>query len=565
MSGFAGKGVHVSESVDPSVFMFIGPKNKSKSRSRSRDQAASKIQRFYKRKTRKSILKNVGNLNRIVKNYSSRRISTFFRNNPNVSEKVARTLHGVCASSGFCLAIGADQINRINHFFKHFSTFEYLSSIRKIGIPSLNGFINELKYEREGYSAYAILKSSKSETADNLMYEYWVGQFINIQNRRFPCFLETYGLYVSKGEHGASRQTLEQFNEAEPTTISSVEMNGLIDPITIPDPKMPLDLDWNIACRSSDSLHLLIQQIPMSFRINDILDLHLPEQAENRDFFQEIHDDDFGYLLYQVYKPLSMLARIFTHYDLHCGNVLVYCPDRTKYIHYQYVLEDGTTVEFYSPFVVKIIDYGRCYVDHENRKSSFNLQPILCNSAFFPNCNQKRSVEKLPNDICGYRKGFSFFVDPSPTLLHSNRLNKSHDLKLANFCKFYYSPTLDSSEAPLTKHGSLLKSLLYKVQYGLGIRTYTIPRDATQKNRDEMETYNKNIVFEGTDENINVSDPTKIFNVMAMANALELFIRDSNIKDQNDRKYSNTGKYSKLGTLTVYCDRSNKSMTYTSS
>ena len=74
-------------------------------------------------------------------------------------------------------------------------------NITPIGKPSSNGFVREIKYEKNGYNAYAILKSSATMFSDNLAYEYIVGHnYINKIVTRFPCFLYTYGLYYYKSD-----------------------------------------------------------------------------------------------------------------------------------------------------------------------------------------------------------------------------------------------------------------------------------------------------------------------------------------------------------------------------
>ena len=108
----------------------------------------------------------------------------------------AMFLRAVCLDSGVCLAFGT-YANEIKKHFGGFANFEYATApIKRIGSPSANGFINEIQYDHRGYKAYAVLKSSVKPNSDNLMYEYMVGQYINKLNKRFPCFVETYGYYI---------------------------------------------------------------------------------------------------------------------------------------------------------------------------------------------------------------------------------------------------------------------------------------------------------------------------------------------------------------------------------
>ena len=105
----------------------------------------------------------------------------------------------ICPISGECMALG-NKRDEIIDFFQ-FTDFDYATNITPIGSKSGNGFAKEIKYERgergkrDKYSSYAVLKSSIDETKDNLVYEYEVGMFVNKLCKRFPCFLQTYGLY----------------------------------------------------------------------------------------------------------------------------------------------------------------------------------------------------------------------------------------------------------------------------------------------------------------------------------------------------------------------------------
>ncbi len=68
----------------------------------------------------------------------------------------------------------------IKHFFKDFTGFDYVDSMKPIGEKSDNVFLYSVRYVKESYIAHAVLKSSSRKDADNLMYEYGVvGMEIN--------------------------------------------------------------------------------------------------------------------------------------------------------------------------------------------------------------------------------------------------------------------------------------------------------------------------------------------------------------------------------------------------
>ena len=121
---------------------------------------------------------------------------------------VKGSLQKECIDSNVCMGFGEHRQKIINYFDK-FTKFNFVdnSSIKMLGTPSVNGFIIEIKYTRHkslvysGYSAYTILKSAREPNSDNLAYEYIVGKFINKHcAARFPCFLQTYGLYYYDSE-----------------------------------------------------------------------------------------------------------------------------------------------------------------------------------------------------------------------------------------------------------------------------------------------------------------------------------------------------------------------------
>ena len=201
--------------------------------------------------------------------------------------------------------------------------------IKRIGIPSDNGFVNEFAYERNGYVANAILKSSSRTDSDNLLYEYLVGQYINKQCRLYPCFVETYGWFT--------------YNTPELWEIMKKNSNTIKDPMTnyiqLQSPKMTPE-SLNIACTQSKYLALLIQHIKDA-------------------------------------KSLESMSseQIFV---------------KNQYIDYHYKLSDGTSIRFKCCYIAKIIDYGRSFfVDKEDRTSSNAIYKKICKTKKCkPNCGE---------------------------------------------------------------------------------------------------------------------------------------------------------------------------------
>jgi hypothetical protein len=126
--------------------------------------------------------------------------------------------------------------------------------------------------------------------------------------------------------------------------------------------------------------------------------------------------------------PLAILSNIFTHYDLHSENILLYECDNYSYVHYHYHLLDGQIISFKSRFIAKIIDYGRSYFnDKEENKSSADIYKNVC------------KIRECQPD-CGYDYGFGWLTPPLSKdnyYISSSESNISHDLRLLNDIKLY--------------------------------------------------------------------------------------------------------------------------------
>jgi hypothetical protein len=152
----------------------------------------------------------------------------------------------VCPKSGTCIAFGKYS-QELNHFFKEFIHFEYaVSPIKSLGAVSANGFVKEIEYERDGYRAHAILKSSQRNQADNLVYEYLVGiKYVNRIMKSFPCFVETYGLYFYSNHDVWKYMAAKKYVYTE-------QLKGL---------DLQQNIDYMKACKESKYAAILIQHI----------------------------------------------------------------------------------------------------------------------------------------------------------------------------------------------------------------------------------------------------------------------------------------------------------------
>ena len=339
----------------------------------------------------------------------------------------AEFLKSICSDAGVCIAFGTNAANEIKKHFNGFTDFAYVKApINRIGAPSANGFVNEITYQHRGYQAHAVLKSSIEADADNLMYEYMVGNYINKQNKRFPCFVETYGLYIYQDPSVWTKMKDNKINN-DMSLLKSLKQ--IQSPVNI-----------ELACKSSKYLAVLIQ--------------HLKGIKSVWDKFRDpvFVSQELLYVLIQVYIPLSLIKDNFTHYDLHSMNVCLYTPVIGKYIEYHYHLGKKEVV-FKSQYIAKIIDYGRSYFKDDATKNSKQIYDAVCNE---PKCNEN------PNK-CGYDNGFSWLYNPQNEIerkanfyICSQKRSMSHDLRFLNDVLTYTQPGVRPYMMPIK----------YKIDYG---------------------------------------------------------------------------------------------------
>ena len=426
---------------------------------------------------------------------SAKKIAQFMRRTTQKRRELF--LKTICEDSGVCIAFGKEK-QKIAQFFNHFVDFDFVQPpIQRIGNPSANGFVNEIHYKKYNYHAHAVLKSSASQKSDNLAYEYLVGQYINQKITKFPCFLETYGLYMYA--------TNDKWNHVKDT--QSIQTNVLKDNLLLLD-----HFDISTACINSKYLAILIQHIKQAETISTFI-----KNIKNNYSFIVY---DLVNVLYQIYFPLSMLASEFTHYDLHANNILLYEPVKGKYIQYHYHVNKNTIVKFRSPYIVKIIDYGRCYFkDEVERTSSTELKDELC---------QNRDCDPM----CGKEVGFYWF---EKKLSHNNYYmsayhnNPSHDLRLLAIINAYLMRQMKYVPADLLKY--FIEFLRY-LNYGQGLKE---------------EKY-----LSGTKPNPKSGYPRYTNNVTDAEKGLRDIILMPEFMERNEQKYTDENK---LGDLYVYSNR----------
>jgi hypothetical protein len=154
---------------------------------------------------------------------------------------------------------------------------DFLKNVKAIGAVSTNGFVKELEYEREGYKAHAILKSSRDKSSDNLMYEFYVGIIMNRYAKKLTCFVETYGQYEYK---------TDAFREKFQTEKSGLEdLKNMLTPNRI--------FKYGESCTNSINQCILIQHIKGASSVGDKIYKGTPDF----DFII----NDFLYAIYQIW------------------------------------------------------------------------------------------------------------------------------------------------------------------------------------------------------------------------------------------------------------------------
>jgi hypothetical protein len=424
----------------------------------------------------------------------------------------------ICSDESVCLAFG-DVAEQVKAFFDGFVRFNYAKRvIKRIGNPSVNGFVFEIKNETRGYTAYSVLKSAQEPSSDNLMYEYHVGLYVNKLNKLFPCFVETYGLFKYVSEHQWS-------------LFKDVPAKKIIDLHALQRALVLQPLDYAVGCPASKYMAVLIQHLPNPQTLDDVF--------VNARFIK----DELMYALFQLYMPLARLMHNFTHYDLHLGNLLLYEPVVGKFIEYHYhytptwessmhltsttrrtrtahmASMDAETISFKSSYMLKIIDYGRSYFkDAEGGIDAKQVYDDICRTSACDNDTSDGTI------TCGVSYGLSWLEDNSedPAASHfisSQHANISHDL------------------LPLT-------------------RMYEKHKDKTIVLTPELAELGQKVIFNeyyGTEENSFMGYPKEINNVQDAATFIMNYIKRPDYLAHNNAV--NRTK-EKLGDLHIYMDGS---------
>jgi hypothetical protein len=329
--------------------------------------------------------------------------------------KTVKQLKTLCHNADLCLTIGRETQN-IKNFFGNFIENKYIKPpIRRIGVPSSNGFVHEIHYLRKGYDAFSILKSTTNASSDNLAYEYGVGVLINHYfNHVVPNFIETYGLFKYINED--AREYVEN--------TSSIMSNVLFSKLQLLDE--PSTFQFNnglvgISCQMSKLMAVMIQNIRNAKTFKEsFFNLEKGKLHNNSSKIQSTNKrfkHHIMFVLFQIYAALHIFRKNYTHYDLHSSNVILYIPEKDGYIKFHYHLNNGTVLKFNTHYLPKIIDQGRACISLPDNHFSKNVAKMTCN---IQDCIQ-----------CGKLQGYKYLnVVNHKSYIQSSEINHSHDLRL---------------------------------------------------------------------------------------------------------------------------------------
>lgn len=349
-----------------------------------------------------------------------------------------------------------DDFLNIEDYINIINDFSLVSNLKKVNNDSANATLFQLTYTVKKPNSkkvdyiYSILKASKKKTADNIIYEYLMGLVLNDYIKKFPCFIYTYGIYMvsetflkkAKKLFGDKRESVILSN------LNSKKINNNI--LTVPEitffdentPEKNKKLIKN-SCNYPDYYALMLEYID-NFKTFDKLMMDFLEKKKiTKTEYSDFFNIEFLSILFQIYIPLYGLRKVFTHYDLHTDNVLIQKIDldgssNNQCISFKYNV-NGINIEFKSKYMIKIIDYGRSYIED----LTHDVIKEVCDNYY--TCGTEKNV-------CGSKKGYAFVGQQAEVKRRGKKVlvsdfnkNESQDLRLLHMFNKYYTDTIDKN------------------------------------------------------------------------------------------------------------------------
>jgi hypothetical protein len=213
---------------------------------------------------------------------------------------------------------------------------------------------------------------SDGSQSDNTYYEYLVGLCLNRIRNRFPFFYITIGAF---------KFTPEDYNRL------AYESTNPIDHL------IPIDNLSNEILESCRTNHYgIATQKIVGKNFNYFL------KNLNPDNFFDVYA-----CYYLIYFMLDSIKNVYTHYDLHGNNVMIYELPDNKHITINARYNDGRNVELKTRLLPVLIDYGKNYIDCNNYEQTIINKSTKILTRI---CNNDNRVGGPCNDVCGNKKGY---------------------------------------------------------------------------------------------------------------------------------------------------------------
>jgi len=354
------------------------------------------------------------------------------------------------------------------HSVEYFQNLKnYSSVIHPIGEKSNNGYVRKLKYNMSGQTYTVVLKGSLNFKSDSLVYEYLVGQCINVYARFYPCFVKTYsvGSFIKPRDYFTFAEIPAEFKlpNSFDTYINTLDLANIENMIVH-------------GCKYNQFLVVLTQYLPIRYNLNDFL-----KKCSNKIKTIDIHNHKFSHsyfikiesiyklyaltsILHMIYQLLSSFANIFTHYDLHLENVVLIKAPKGKFINVIFHYPNGRVLHYNMCYMPVIIDYGRSFINCKELDASKVSSDEIMKSVCRNDVRSKSSASCI--ETCGNASGYKFSTDydektdtfkPSSidiSFIDYTRPNISHDCRLLHELLHYFE------FKNLTKKSFIVKNLV---------------------------------------------------------------------------------------------------------
>jgi len=180
----------------------------------------------------------------------------------------------------------------------------------------------------------------------------------------------------------------------------------------------------------------------------------LPELVNSPSFLNNRNIETFN-ILFQVYATLSGLKEIYTHYDLHTGNVAFVPVPEGKTTQVVYHM-GNKEYHIHTRFIPVILDYGRSHIDCTKFGSKINSKAFANVGCSISHCQNRAK----PNE-CQLNSGLHFTKDSRGNfssnfaqyfIVPANR-NISHDLRYL-YMFMHETTRYQDGKAPVNIHRS---------------------------------------------------------------------------------------------------------------